>query len=366
MSKATQGTPRRRPEHLARLHHPRDRQRRDAEALHRRTVADRADVESDDLRQGAARRVSSTTSRSPSCSSRASAGRTCSSSLRSPTCRARPTCSGPSTTAPTASTGSCRSRSRRSSPTTGSGRQRPRRSCTARPIGRTCSSRSRAPRRGSTRSRESIAAGIPVNVTLLFDAGQYRRQADAYMAGIEKRIENGEEPERRLGRVDLRQPLGRRRRRRSSRKTSRIGSASPRRSAPTSPTASCSTPIAGSVWPTRAPGRSGCCSRRPERRTRRFRRRSTCVELAAPDTVDTMPEETLLALAEEDGIGDLLPADGGDNEELLARFEEAGVDLDDAREPAPVGGRQEVRGLVVGPARGDLGQGECRRDRRLT
>ena len=52
------------------------------------------------------------------------------------------------------------------------------------------------------------------------------------------------------------------------------------------------------------------------------------VELAAPDTVNTMPEETLLALAEEEGIGDLLPADGGDNEELLARFESAGIDLD--------------------------------------
>jgi len=51
------------------------------------------------------------------------------------------------------------------------------------------------------------------------------------------------------------------------------------------------------------------------------------VELAAPDTVDTMPEETLLALAEEDGIDGLLADDGGDNEELLARFEAAGIDL---------------------------------------
>jgi transaldolase len=52
------------------------------------------------------------------------------------------------------------------------------------------------------------------------------------------------------------------------------------------------------------------------------------VELAAPDTVDTMPEETLLALAEEDDIGGLLPADGGDNESLLAEFTAAGIDLD--------------------------------------
>ncbi len=49
--------------------------------------------------------------------------------------------------------------------------------------------------------------------------------------------------------------------------------------------------------------------------------------LAAPLSVDTMPEDTLLALAEQDGIGELLPAGGGDNAELLAEFESAGVDL---------------------------------------
>jgi transaldolase len=52
-------------------------------------------------------------------------------------------------------------------------------------------------------------------------------------------------------------------------------------------------------------------------------------ELAAPNTVNTMPEETLLALAEEGSFGGVLPADGGDNEELLAQFEAAGIDLDD-------------------------------------
>jgi transaldolase len=50
-------------------------------------------------------------------------------------------------------------------------------------------------------------------------------------------------------------------------------------------------------------------------------------ELAASLSINTMPPETLLALGEEDAIGDLLPADGGDNAELLAEFERAGVDL---------------------------------------
>jgi transaldolase len=40
-----------------------------------------------------------------------------------------------------------------------------------------------------------------------------------------------------------------------------------------------------------------------------------------------MPEETLLALAEEDDIGGVLADDGGDHEELLAQFEAAGIDL---------------------------------------
>ncbi|HEX6753716.1 MAG TPA: transaldolase family protein, partial [Solirubrobacterales bacterium] len=44
---------------------------------------------------------------------------------------------------------------------------------------------------GLTAIEESIFAGIPINVTLLFDAGQYLAAADAYMKGIERRIEAG-------------------------------------------------------------------------------------------------------------------------------------------------------------------------------
>ncbi len=173
---------------------------------------------------------------------------------------------------------------------------------------------------------KSIAAGIPVNVTLLFDAEQYRKQADAYMSGIEQRIENGEDPN--VASVasifvsrwdvavadevpeDLKDRLG----------------------------------VAASIrayvayrelldsdrWQ-----RLANQGARPQRllfastgtKDPSLPKTKYVVELAAPDTVDTMPEETLLALAEEDGIGGVLPADGGDNEELLARFEEAGVDV---------------------------------------
>src|SRR6185295_2891475 len=50
--------------------------------------------------------------------------------------------------------------------------------------------------------------------------------------------------------------------------------------------------------------------------------------LAAPFTVNTMPEATLKALAEHTDLGSILPADGGDCEEVLAQFTKAGIDID--------------------------------------
>jgi transaldolase len=50
--------------------------------------------------------------------------------------------------------------------------------------------------------------------------------------------------------------------------------------------------------------------------------------LAAPLTVNTMPERTLKAFAEHGEVGPALSADGGDCEAVLARFAEAGIDLD--------------------------------------
>jgi transaldolase len=50
--------------------------------------------------------------------------------------------------------------------------------------------------------------------------------------------------------------------------------------------------------------------------------------LVAPFTVNTMPEGTLKALARYNQLGSILPADGGDCEEVLARFAEAGIDID--------------------------------------
>jgi transaldolase len=49
--------------------------------------------------------------------------------------------------------------------------------------------------------------------------------------------------------------------------------------------------------------------------------------LQAPFTINTMPEATLLDFADHGAIGELLPADGGDSAAVLSGFENAGVDV---------------------------------------
>jgi transaldolase len=49
--------------------------------------------------------------------------------------------------------------------------------------------------------------------------------------------------------------------------------------------------------------------------------------LAAPDTIDTMPEKTLLAFAAGGSVKSAMPKDGGDAEQVLAEFARAGVDI---------------------------------------
>ena len=50
--------------------------------------------------------------------------------------------------------------------------------------------------------------------------------------------------------------------------------------------------------------------------------------LAAPQTINTMPEGTLRAFADHGEVGEPMPADGGDCEAVLGRFENAGIDVD--------------------------------------
>jgi transaldolase len=174
---------------------------------------------------------------------------------------------------------------------------------------------------------EAIFKGIPVNVTLLFSREHYIGAAEAFLRGIQRRIDAGLKPT-----VDSVASVF----------VSRWDAA-----------------VAGKV-PEKLQNRLGIAiamqlyraylevlnSPRWQRiynlgaRPQRLLWASTGTKdphasdvlyiksLAAPFTVNTMPEKTLLALADHGDIGRTLPPDGGNCEEVLADFAKAGIDID--------------------------------------
>jgi transaldolase len=175
---------------------------------------------------------------------------------------------------------------------------------------------------------ESIFAGIPINVTLLFSTEHYRGAAEAYMRGVERRIEDGLNPD--VPSV-------------ASLFISRWDKAVIDQ-APDSLRGQLGIAIAQRTY--RA-YRELLDSERFQRlanegaRPQRLLWASTGTKdpeasdvlyveaLAAPFTINTMPDKTLLAFAEHGKVGDPLPADGGDSQSVLAEFEDAGIDADE-------------------------------------
>jgi transaldolase len=173
---------------------------------------------------------------------------------------------------------------------------------------------------------ETIFAGVPVNVTLLFDDKQYLGAADAYMRGIERRIEAGLDPNVAsvaslfISRWDVAVAKDV-----PDQLVNRLGIA-----------------IGGRAY--RA-YRELLQSDRMLRlmnegaRPQRLLWASTGTKdpdasetlyieaFAAPFTVNTMPEPTLKAFADHGDVQELFPADGGNSEQVLAEFVEAGIDV---------------------------------------
>src|SRR5882762_8035124 len=174
---------------------------------------------------------------------------------------------------------------------------------------------------------EAIFAGIPINVTLLFSHEHYLAAADAFLRGIERRVDAGLEPEVGSvasvfisrwdaavnGRVPeaLRNQLGIAIAMRTY-KAYRTLLGSPRWQRVFNAGARPQRLLWASTG-TKDPGASDILYVRA---------------LAAPFTVNTMPEGTLKALADHGGLGGILTADGGNSEGVLARFAEAGIDVD--------------------------------------
>jgi len=174
---------------------------------------------------------------------------------------------------------------------------------------------------------ESIFAGVPINITLLFSREQYLDAAAAVLRGFERRIEAGLNPNVAsvaslfvsrwdvavMGKVPeaLRDQLG-------------IAIAKRTYKA-------YHTVLRSSAWL-----RVYNAGARPQRllwaSTGTKDPKASDVlyikALAAPFTVNTMPEATLKALASHTELGSILPADGGDCEEVLAEFAKAGIDID--------------------------------------
>ncbi|TMH01928.1 MAG: transaldolase [Betaproteobacteria bacterium] len=180
---------------------------------------------------------------------------------------------------------------------------------------------------GGPAIEESIFNGIPINVTLLFSREQYVAAAEAYLRGIERRIAAGRDP--RVASVaslfvsrwdkavadkvppELRNRLG-----------IAIGGRTYRAYREL---------LASPRWEKLA-----AAGARPQRLlwastgTKDPKASDTLyVEaLAAPDTIDTMPEKTLRAFAEHGELKSVMAEDGGDAEAVLAKFATAGIDTD--------------------------------------
>jgi transaldolase len=182
-------------------------------------------------------------------------------------------------------------------------------------------------REGLPAIEEAIFSGIPINVTLLFSREQYLAAAEAFMRGIERRIAAGLNPDvgsvasvfvsRWDGAVANKVPASLR---------NQLGIAIAKR------TYKAARDLLGSPrW--RRGYNAGARPQRPlwaSTGTKDPQASDVLYvkALAAPFTVNTMPEATLKALADHGELTGILPADGGDCEEVLAQFAKAGVDVD--------------------------------------
>jgi transaldolase len=173
----------------------------------------------------------------------------------------------------------------------------------------------------------AIFAGVPVNVTLLFSREQYIAAAEAYLRGVERRIEAGLNPAvasvaslfisrwdvavsgkvpaklaNRLGIAIAQRTYKAYRELLDSPRFQRVANAGARAQRMLWASTGTKDPKASDILYVKA--------------------------LAAPFTIDTMPEGTLKAFADHGEMGNVMAADGGDCETVLAGFANAGIDID--------------------------------------
>ena len=179
---------------------------------------------------------------------------------------------------------------------------------------------------GNAAIEEAIAAGVAVNVTLLFSRAHYLASAEAYMRGIERRVAAGLSPDvRSVASVFLSRWDGATMDKVPERLRDKLGIA-----------------IGQQIYKAY---RDIMESDRWQRlanfgaRPQRLLFASTGTKdpkasdvlyigaLAAPNTIDTIPEKTLLAFGDHGKVAGTLPRDGGDCETVLDDFQKAGINL---------------------------------------
>ena len=174
---------------------------------------------------------------------------------------------------------------------------------------------------------EAIFLGIPVNVTLLFSCAQYLAAAEAYLRGIERRLAAGKDA--RVASV-------------ASLFISRWDVAS-NKTLPAELHNQLGVAVAQQTWrayrqllATPRWQALAAAGARPQRllwastgsKDKALADTYYVTALAAPDSIDTMPEKTLLAFAEHGQLHGVMANDGGDADATLARIAAAGVNVD--------------------------------------
>jgi transaldolase len=179
-------------------------------------------------------------------------------------------------------------------------------------------------REGLPAIEQSIFSGVPVNVTLLFSADQYQAAAEAYMRGIERRIKAGLDPKiESVASVFISRWDGAVKGKVPKELNNRLGIAIAKRIYK----------VYRDLWNSPRARALTAAGARPQRLlwastgTKDPAASDTLYiqALAAPDTVNTMPEGTLLAFADHGKLSGVMPADAGDAESVIAEFKQAGV-----------------------------------------
>jgi transaldolase len=180
---------------------------------------------------------------------------------------------------------------------------------------------------GNAAIEESIAAGVTVNVTLLFSRQHYLASAEAYMRGIERRVAAGLSPDvRSVASVFLSRWDGATMDKVPDRLRDKLGIAMGQQIYKAYRDI-----LESDRWQ-----RLANFGARPQRllfaSTGTKDPKASDVlyvgALAAPNTIDTIPEKTLLAFGDHGKLAGTLPRNGGDCETVLDDFRKAGIDLD--------------------------------------